>query len=640
MAAFTSVQNGNWNDGATWGNSSPGVKGTDWPGNAGDTASINHTVTYNVSETNTIGNIPIESGGVLTWKTDADTKLVIASGAKIWVKNGGECRIGVSGTPIDAAYTAEIIHEGTSNSNYFFDKDIGGKLFIFGDPDYYGSDYDTYLDANADNTDGDADIVTTDDMSAKWNAGDVLLIQVNYEGNSNCNTAGHADRIWDVAVIDSISGTTITCTGAVKACPAGVGSTWSALVLNMTRNVQIYKSGTSIALDSWSSSVPTLLDAGSTSEYDDSIGEYIYLSDVMLHNLYRIGSPFRAKFDNCSFSNMYLSLRANFSSFNDCIFFALYYALYSCSNNYFSGIFASCEYVLRDNANRNIIEAVAIGNLYVFYSAVGDNSFSGTIASNYYAFNEYNHIVMTDSYIHSNYYMFSGTIVSTKLIDCEIGYDSDGNSLPNTYDGHMASYLYFQDIVFDNVKLPSAGLVFENRGLYEYNAGGGHISCLHHNQVLNTHKIYDWFGDVIKTACDGTGDAPSVDPESGNGYCIELNALSNINEDNYLRAFTHKIWCEADTEITITYKIQTTYSSIAEGGLVLTAEYLDGVTGGSTTTETDNSAITERSGDTDWSQTLSVTITPQEDGWVTLTMDLTVYEENDEVYIWPNPEIS
>ena len=61
MATFTSVTSGNWNDGATWGKTSPGVKGTDWPGNAGDvvnigtTADQSHVVTYNVSETNELG---------------------------------------------------------------------------------------------------------------------------------------------------------------------------------------------------------------------------------------------------------------------------------------------------------------------------------------------------------------------------------------------------------------------------------------------------------------------------------------------------------------------------------------------------------------------------------------------------------
>ncbi len=48
MASFTSTQDGNWNDGATWGNTSPGTEGTDWPSTAGGdtvTVSAGHEVT-------------------------------------------------------------------------------------------------------------------------------------------------------------------------------------------------------------------------------------------------------------------------------------------------------------------------------------------------------------------------------------------------------------------------------------------------------------------------------------------------------------------------------------------------------------------------------------------------------------------
>ena len=41
MAAYTSTQNGNWNDAATWGGS-----GVAWPQVAGDTEVVRHYVTY------------------------------------------------------------------------------------------------------------------------------------------------------------------------------------------------------------------------------------------------------------------------------------------------------------------------------------------------------------------------------------------------------------------------------------------------------------------------------------------------------------------------------------------------------------------------------------------------------------------
>ena len=148
-------------------------------------------------------------------------------------------------------------------------------------------------------------------------------------------------------------------------------------------------------------------------------------------------------------------------------------------------------------------------------------------------------------------------------------------------------------------------------------------------------------GDIIKTACDNTGDAPSEDPDGGNDDCIELSSVqSNCDSDNPLLAFEHRIWASDGVEVTYIYKIQTTYAGIAEGGLKLTCNYLDGVDGGSLTETSDDSAISQRANDADWSQTLSVTITPQEDGWVDLKMELMEYEANNEVYIWPIPTVS
>ena len=126
-AAFTSAQNGNWNDGGTFGNNSPGVKGTDWPGTAGDTASIGHTVTYNVSETNELGQVDITNGGILTFSTGANTKLTLAH-QNLNVASGGELRVGASGAEINAANTAEVLWNTTSDNAKGLQIADGGTL--------------------------------------------------------------------------------------------------------------------------------------------------------------------------------------------------------------------------------------------------------------------------------------------------------------------------------------------------------------------------------------------------------------------------------------------------------------------------------------------------------------------------------
>jgi len=64
------------------------------------------------------------------------------------------------------------------------------------------------------------------------------------------------------------------------------------------------------------------------------------------------------------------------------------------------------------------------------------------------------------------------------------------------------------------------------------------------------------------------------------------------------------------------------------------------VPSGSTSTVTDNTAISTRSDATDWTQSLDVDVTPAADGWIDFKIELLEYEANDEVYIWPEVEIS
>ena len=72
--------------------------------------------------------------------------------------------------------------------------------------------------------------------------------------------------------------------------------------------------------------------------------------------------------------------------------------------------------------------------------------------------------------------------------------------------------------------------------------------------------------------------------------------------------------------------------------MLLTCEYL--TTGGVPAVVTDNSAITTRSSDTDWTQIMDVTFTSAVAGWVDLKMELLKYESGNEVYVWPTPVIS
>lgn len=108
MAAFASAATGNANDGATWGNTSPGIGGIDWPnatgvaGVGGDTVTVStHTITVPASTTMQWGSSP---NNVTVYDTTISStgKIVVATGAILYsygnvtVTNGGE--INTNGT--------------------------------------------------------------------------------------------------------------------------------------------------------------------------------------------------------------------------------------------------------------------------------------------------------------------------------------------------------------------------------------------------------------------------------------------------------------------------------------------------------------------------------------------------------------
>ena len=160
------------------------------------------------------------------------------------------------------------------------------------------------------------------------------------------------------------------------------------------------------------------------------------------------------------------------------------------------------------------------------------------------------------------------------------------------------------------------------------------------------HKIFDNMGDIIKTACDGTGDAPSVDPDAGNGYCIEASNLQSYCGTEEANGFKNplliiedqRIWLAAGS-YTITYKTQNTFTGgISAGELLLTGTYPNA--SDILTTQTDAPALAIRTNDADWTQTLDISVTMTTDGWLSIKLELMKYESGCEVYIWPEPTIA
>jgi hypothetical protein len=246
---------------------------------------------------------------------------------------------------------------------------------------------------------------------------------------------------------------------------------------------------------------------------------------------------------------------------------------------------------------------------------------------------------VTKSYFYNN----NGVInlgTGTSFYDCSFGYDSLDVSYPNTTEirGNCIN------ILLSNCKLPLTGLKF-----YEMNSPGGmllyEVLCEHHDKVLNSMKIYYNKGEIVKTPCDETGTSPSVDPDGGNSDCIEISNLqSNLSAYDCLKAFLfnrYQILATASVEKTYTFKIQSTFTAtLANTEVVLEATYLSSATDGATTVVTSTQTVAARSSAADWTQVLSVTITPAQTGFIDFQIRLCKYESGKKLYIWPEVAIT
>ena len=235
-------------------------------------------------------------------------------------------------------------------------------------------------------------------------------------------------------------------------------------------------------------------------------------------------------------------------------------------------------------------------------------------------------------------YSSNNNTISGSVFGCSYGLYSSNN---NTISGSVFGCSYdFRFPANETILLSGAQSTFT---LTNRNVVGiaGRISCENYNGVNGAYKSIDAFGDILKTACNGVSDSPSVDPDGGSEYCVEASSIqSNCDTLNYLSIISrHRLWLTSGSH-TITYKLQSTFANIPAGRLKLTVNYISGDSPLTNADATHSPEITTRSNAADWSQTLSVSITTALEGWVDCKIDLMHYEAGAEVYIWPVPVVS
>ena len=293
------------------------------------------------------------------------------------------------------------------------------------------------------------------------------------------------------------------------------------------------------------------------------------------------------------------------NTFTSCVLSGMSSDLYNSSNNTLTScVFSGASYGLNSNSNNNTFTSCTFSGMsYGLYNSANNN-----------------------------------TLTSCVLSGMSYGLNSASNNTLTSCTFFGLNY-YYRLIALNNIFRNCLSSTNINSYSLNTNYTPGRIKVENLNRVDGSNKIFDNFGNIVKTACDGTGDAPSVDPDGGGGYCISAESIqSNCNSINPLVVLEEqKIWLTA-AEHTVTYKLQTTYAGITAGNLTLSVQYLD--INGAITTATNAPAISQRSANTDWTQTLAVTFTPAIEGWARVKIVLTEYESGNEVYVWPIPVIS
>lgn len=589
MATYTSTQNGNWNNPATWG-------GGGWPQNAGDVANIGHTVAYNVSSTVEMGLITINSGGLLDFSRSMNTKLTLGH-VDIQVNNGGELRVGTLGAIIPKTYLAELIWNPTADSAKGINIASGGIVNVYGDPDYFGSDFDTTLISQAviPAAPNAVTITVAGDFTTKWLAGQELLV---HKGGTYANYVNDFCRLAITSVAANGANTAVACT--VTERPATLTCLVGADVLNVSRNVRLYKLGYNSNLGQFNTLRPRVNSANVAGVNN------VNINDAMFGGWERFTGNYSTNNFNGVWRNGGLSL-------------------YQFANSVISGIVMSNSSGIY-NASKTTISAYCIGNnnayVYCEECILSGNTFGNNNAVAYGL-----HTRITGNF-YSNVYSLQK--IQGGIFTGRLGYNAADSPVADSVNISLSGSF---DCVFLNAKTLNPP-TFSGRNTA---SNKGKARFEHYLQVANDHYIFDVFGDIVKTLADGTGDNPTQ--RSGGGADVfEVIPLGNCTAANYLEILNVRVWAPAGVSRTYRYCVQSTFASLPTANFKLYGEYLDQGSGGHLATVSSTQNITTRSNQSDWSQYVEVTVTPVQEGWVNLYLRLMGYESGKKV--WVDPALS
>ena len=252
-----------------------------------------------------------------------------------------------------------------------------------------------------------------------------------------------------------------------------------------------------------------------------------------------------------------------------------------------------------DNSNNNTISGSISGCAYGLYSG-NNNTISGSISGCTYGLNNSSNNTISGSISGGSYsYKFGGVDNATFI--------------------NSVSTLSFAGL---NTAYYSGQIYFEN-----------------YNGIVGNNFVQDVFGLVSRVVAGQGSPIPALDPTGGDGDLVQAGSIQSLcSQGNPLKVLNNfRVWITAGTH-TLTLKTINSFSGgISSGNISLSAQYI--TTGGVSGFATNNT--TALSTATDWSQTISVSFTQVNNGWVTLNLTLMQYDATVPLlYVYPIPTVT
>jgi len=645
---FTSTGTGNWNDGGTWGNTSPGVKGTDWPGTAADvvTVAATHVVTYNVSETNAMGLITVN--GTLKFSRTMSTLLVVADTKFLLIGATGEVDQGKTGDIIPFPYTSEIraFEPAADNTTGIKFNANGAKLYAYGDPVTYGetdyaflaenwvtaSDANTFLVTDDFTDDGNPIAIAGLSVAAAcvvtWVAhGLVTNDVVKFAGITQADWSGlNGTRAITYIDADSFS-VAVDTSGFGTPYDAGTDpGTYTRPKWKVNQELYVHKGTTYsnnltdingdqgatdavFTIASISYSAPnTTININESVTAGQTFYQYGRVVNATRNVIWKksnaattIGSTNTNRFAivGNSITSGTLDIQdiiiTGFTGINS--FLAPHSTVNvvarngtSFSNSSYFGTYTNIilpftASIMTSSRFCNLNVGASFGTSAVLINASSFNTISG----NFYSHS--NNISGGDAHQNTytiNWFANGSGISRGKFINCRIGYNENNVTMANTSTADIDLRPY-ADAFFLNCKLPDTAGYTNFQGInaaatLPYN---GTAYFEHFNQTLNDHRIVSVYGHSKRV--DVANDAGATIPNQRTGGStdgIQLSGFSNMSATLFFKYEMPPLWFTTGTAKTYRFYVQTDIAAdaLVTGSFKVYATYLDSTSTISTAT--------------------------------------------------------